>query len=229
MTGVKPATNALIDPKVLSRVEQDIAEWTVETEDHATRLAERLSAIAAHEKGIEAWFQPLKSTAYKNWQTLCAREKEALAPLARARAAGNMKLAQWRLREQRRREEIALRLRKEAERQAAALQLAAAAELEESGEPERAAAVVASPPPPAPLSPISTAPPKISGARFTKRWSAKVTDLGALIRWVAENPADRARYLMPNLTELNRDAVRLKSALSIPGVEPTDIEHAANL
>lgn len=68
-----------------------------------------------------------------------------------------------------------------------------------------------------PVVSVAKATPKVSGIAYTETWSAEVTDLGALIRYVAAHP-EFAPLLTPNMTALNQQARSLKSLLRIPGV-----------
>jgi hypothetical protein len=60
--------------------------------------------------------------------------------------------------------------------------------------------------------------PKVAGLSSRKNYKAKVTDLMALVKAVAEGKAPLA-YVMANEVTLNKMAKALKEQMSIPGVE----------
>jgi hypothetical protein len=69
------------------------------------------------------------------------------------------------------------------------------------------------PPPAAVVAP----PPRAAGTGIQVRWEAEVTDIKALCLAVAEGRAP-AENVLPNQKVLDKQAVALKSGLSIPGV-----------
>ncbi len=60
--------------------------------------------------------------------------------------------------------------------------------------------------------------PKVAGLTSRKNYKAKVTDLMALVKAVAEGKAPLA-YVLPNESVLDKMAKALKQQMSIPGVE----------
>ena len=57
--------------------------------------------------------------------------------------------------------------------------------------------------------------PKISGVHTTVRWSAKVVDFAALVKWVSENPTQLG-LLNANEPALNGLARSQKKLFAIP-------------
>lgn len=62
------------------------------------------------------------------------------------------------------------------------------------------------------------APPKIEGRSVRENFKAKVVDMLALVRWVAQHPED-LNLLDPNMPSLNALARSRKRAFKLPGCE----------
>ena len=112
----------------------------------------------------------------------------------------------------------AQRVADEAARKAAEdQQLAEAAAAEAAGDREAAEAIAAAP---TFVPPVIVAPaiPKVAGIARRETWSAKVTDLAALVRAVANGQAPLTA-LTPNMTVLNGLARSMQAQMRIPGVQ----------
>ena len=211
-------------PPATTEIEAYVESAVVTNETEAMALDAYLTKqVNARKKAIEEWFAPIKGNAHRAWKALCLREGEALAGLKRALEAGNAKISAWRKEERIRREalqaEIAKRAQADAEKQA----LAVAQEIKETEGPEAAAEFLTLPV--ETVTPVvSVEPPKLPGTSSREYWSGEVTDLHALIRWCAEAPIERAKYLEPAQARLNEEATRFKSELAIPGVTPKSRE-----
>jgi hypothetical protein len=138
-------------------------------------------------------------------------------PLKRAEAELKSKMARWLADQERIRLEEERRLREAAERaQAEALEAQLEAMEAAGARPEEIAVAIRQ----AEMMPV-VAPrleaPESQGIARRKTYKAHVYDLGALIRWVAEHPAQE-NLLAPNQSALNAMARAQGSALRIPGV-----------
>jgi hypothetical protein len=65
---------------------------------------------------------------------------------------------------------------------------------------------------------VAPAVPKVGGISYRDTYSAKVTDLIALVKFVAANPT-HVGLLKANEVALNAQARSLKAQMRIPGVE----------
>ena len=113
--------------------------------------------------------------------------------------------------------------REEAERVAREEQLARAIELEASGELEQATAVLEEPLAPMPVVVQAAAPVHVAGKVSKTVYGAKVTDLMALVKAVAEGKAP-IQALLADQSFLNKQATAFKEGFSYPGVELTKTE-----
>lgn len=89
-----------------------------------------------------------------------------------------------------------------------------------------AEALISEPAPIVQAAPVAKATPKVAGITYRTTYSAQVTDVVALIRFVAANPS-HAALLTPNLTALNAQARSLRTALQIPGVRVIETKDVA--
>jgi hypothetical protein len=69
-----------------------------------------------------------------------------------------------------------------------------------------------------PVVQVATETPKVDGVSSRDLWSAEVTDLLMLVRYVAEFP-EFIHLLKPNQTAINSMARGQKERLMIPGVQ----------
>lgn len=201
---------------------------------------------------IEEVMGPICAAAHATWKTAVAKRDGLKAPFveadkAYARAMGAYEQEQLRLR--REAEDRARREREQreaAERQRVAdeqarlkraeedRRLAEAAQLEERGDVEGAARLVSEPVPEPVVEarpvfvPVAPAPakPAAAGVSFRDNWSARVTDLMALVQAVAkgEQPITLLEVNQPALNGLARS---LKGAMRVPGVEAVNERIAA--
>lgn len=217
MNGDQPLP-AEITSEALTQIEKHVAAMSCETTEQAEMLSMFLNNIvASREKAIAAWFKPLKSAAKAMHQLFCDRERDALAPLVKARAAGNAKIGAWKRAEEERRQ-AAIRLAEEqAKRDAERLQVEQAEALAMAGREAEAVALIAAPA--ETVMPVFQAEaPKLQGSSFRRYWKAEIEDLVKLVLWVAENPEDRIQYVAPNESALSELARQREDKLKIPGV-----------
>lgn len=196
---------------------------------------ELLKGIKQLRQKIAETFDPHVRRAFESHRALCEEKRQAEAPLTEAeRVIKNALVAydteQERVRreEQRRLEEVA---RQEQEREA----LERAAALERDGNAFGDEAMVTEArqiveeqlqAPPPPVAAVAKATPKVSGIVHRSTWSARVTDVMALIRFVAANPS-HAGLLQVNQAALNAQARSLKGAMRLPGVQSVETRDVA--
>lgn len=187
------------------------------------RAAGMLLGIKDLRKKIADTFDPHIDRAYKAHKALVQEKKDAEAPLLEAEMTIKGHLRAYDDEQERVRREAERLAQEQARKDAEARALAEAAAMEREAaatgdEALRAEAheIIAAPIV-VPVVSVAKATPKVSGIAYTETWSAEVTDLGALIRYVAAHP-EFAPLLTPNMTALNQQARSLKSLLRIPGV-----------
>lgn len=192
----------------------------------AIRIADAVSYAQACEflKGIKALrseiadtFQPHITRAHESHKALLKEKADAEAPLAEAERIAKSALVTYdQQQEQARRAEEA-RVRAELQRQETERRLAEAVALEDAGELAEAEALIDEPIT-VPVVAVAPTMPKVSGITYRETWSAEVTDLAALVAYVATRP-EFAGLLSANMPALNAQARSLKASLRIPGVK----------
>ena len=76
------------------------------------------------------------------------------------------------------------------------------------------------------VAPVIKATPIIAGQHFATTWSAQVTSLLELVKYVAKNPSFIG-LLQANQTALNAQARSLKEHMALPGVKPIPTKNVA--
>lgn len=194
--------------------------------DDATYLrgAELLKGIKAMRAEVDAAFDPIVAAAHKAHRTACDQKKRAEAPLAEAERLVKVAMVRWDDEQERLRREEQRRLEEEARRKAEDERLALAAQMERDGHAhgdpalvEEAHALIEQPIVPT-VAPVQKATPAVTGQHFSVTWSAQVTSLIELVRFVAANPS-HIGLLQANLPALNAQARSLREHLSLPGVK----------
>ena len=197
-------------------VAQSRALTVTDTDSHAAALT-AIKALKGAEKRIELYFEPSR-------QALDAAKKEVLkardgliAPLTEARYVVDYKAMMFEAEQQRIALEQERVLREQARKEEEDRIVAEAVFAESEGDTQAAEAILSAP---VVIATVSVAPAvaEVAGVSTTTRWSAEVTDKMALIKYVAAHP-EWASLLDANAPNLNRLAVSVKSALSIPGVK----------
>jgi hypothetical protein len=207
-------------PEELSRDVTSAAAIAASYTNAVTRqeMREALSEDLKYNKGlqatVEAWRQKIVGPMNEALRNTNAFFKKLSGPLELAERVMKTEALRWDSEQDRKRraaEAEAARLADEERRRLAAKAVVAkeAGDVETAHALASAAAVVA----PAPIA----AAPKIAGEVTRETWHAEVDDLAALARAVADGLVPSANIL-PNMPVLNKQAVALKGALSIPGV-----------
>lgn len=172
-------------------------------------------------KEIDDVCGPVCSATHRAHVAATNQREKLKAPLLEAKRIIDRKMSDYNLAQERHRRQVEAEERERLRREQEEALLAEAQRLEEAGQQDRADAILESPPPapPAPVAAI-TPTPKAEGVAARKVYAARVTDLLALIRHVADGLAS-PRYLSAEVKEIERDARALDGKLDLPGVEIT--------
>lgn len=117
----------------VSRIEQAACAVVIANDADYEKAGELLTGIKAQQKGVAAFFKPMKDAAHQAHKQVCDREKEMTGPLGKAEKVikGKMGDYQRKVEQERREQEERLRKAAEAEREKA---FAAAVAAEASGD-----------------------------------------------------------------------------------------------
>lgn len=174
--------------------------------------------IVALRKEIEAQFKEPKEKAYAAHKSITAMEKRYLDPLVQAETILKDSIRKFTAEQERIRLENERILREQQARLEEEARLAAAVEAEQAGATEAEVQAVIEEP--VFVAPVIAAPTfnKATGTSNPVTWSAQVVDMKKLCAEIAAGRQPET-LLVPNQPVLNKMAVALKSALSIPGVK----------
>lgn len=189
----------------------------ISTNEEYVQATEFVKGLKKLEKEIKDTFSEPKDLAFKAHRSIVAAESKHLEPIQEATRILNPKVAGYLEEQDRKRREEEKRLQDEARKREEDERLATALQAEKEGQKQEAEAILSVPTPvPAVVLPKST--PKVDGTSMSYRYSAQVTDIMALIKFVAANPR-YVSFLQANTVALNREAVNHKEALQLPGVQ----------
>lgn len=198
-----------------------------------TAAADLLLGVKALRKRIAETFDPHVKRAFEAHRALTREKADAEAPLTEAERIVKDALVAYDREQERQRQEAQRKADEEARRREEDERLALAAAMEKEGNEygdaalvREAEALIAAPPPPVVAAPVAKATPKVAGVSYRTTYSAQVTDIVALIRFVAANPTHVA-LLTPNITALNGQARSLKQSMRIPGVRVVESRDVA--
>jgi hypothetical protein len=202
--------------KALTYPDQARALAITDTVSYA-QACEFLKGIKALRTEIAETFEPHIKRAHEAHKALLKEKADAEAPLADAERITKAALVVYDQTQERMRREEQQRLQAELHRQEEERRLQEAIALEAAGETAEAVAVLDEPIA-APVVAVAPMTPKVSGISYRETWSAEVTDLSALVAYVATRP-EFAGLLTPNMPALNAQARSLKGQLRMPGVK----------
>jgi len=188
----------------------------ITTHGQYAQVGAAATEAARMKKSVEEFFDPLVEAAHKPWKLLTERRKTYLDEVKAFLARCDALQIGWD-REQRRiaAEEAAKQqeaLRKKAEEQ----QLNEALAAESRGDVGMAEAIMDAP---TVVKPTVVKPlvQKLPGTSVRENWTARVTDLTALVKHVAANPRDM-HLVTANVSALGQMARTMKRPSPIPGV-----------
>ena len=188
---------------------------SVDTYEEANKLGRLLQAAS---KETEAFFKEVKVQVDAIKKPVLAAEKEHMNPLEEQKLRLGREITSWDIKVRREREEEERKAREEAEKQAREDQLQRAVELEAAGELQQAEAILDEPVYVPPVIIQSVTAPKVQGKVAKTTYKARVTDLKALIKAVADGKAPIGA-LVANESFINNRARDDKENFSIPGCE----------
>lgn len=205
-----------IEAKGLEAVEaaKSLVVTTPEGYLFATGFVKGLKQLA---KDIENDFADSKDKAHKAWKSVVAQEAGHLKPVEEAVRIANSKITPYLEAEEKKRQDEERRLNEEARKREEDERIATAAQAEKEGHKEEAEAIL-NVPAPVPTVVVPKAVPKAQGTSMSYRYSAKVTNLMALVKAVAAGKAP-ITALQADTVALNRMASSLKEGMDYPGVE----------
>lgn len=191
--------------------------FLVTSQETLERAADALKGIKELRAEIEATFGPIVKKAFETHRAATAARKKVEEPLTEAEGIIKRSVSGYQQEQERIRQEEERRLRAEAEERARQERARELAELEASKPSVEEYVAVSE----RPLEVAPTyAPPmvqKVAGVSSRESWKADVTDIGALIGFVAQN-RQYMNLLTANTTAVNAMARSLKSAMAIPGI-----------
>jgi hypothetical protein len=193
-----------------------------DVESNALAL-ENVKMLRAAEKRITEYFEPARKAADDAKKEILRLRDGLIAPIVEARSIYDRKAMAYEQEQRQIAEQEQRRLEEEARKQEEDRLLLDAIAAEERGEKEEAAAIMAEPVT-TPVIPIQPRVAQVEGVSTQTRWSADVTDLLALVKYVAAHP-EWISLLEPSMPNLNRLAVAQRQALSIPGVRAVPTQH----
>lgn len=176
------------------------------------------AALKGAQKVAEQRFEEVKKPLREAKAAFDKMESEVVGPIKSAVAALDDKTTvyrseQLRLAEEKRKADEAAARKLEEERRLKEAEAAKA-----NGVPEEETLALLDEPLMPTMAPAAPATPKVAGQSYVDTWSAEVTNLSALIGYVAAAPRERGNLLLPNLPALNQVAKGMKAAMAIPGV-----------
>lgn len=212
-----------VTAKALTWPEKAHALRVVDAETY-DRAGELLKGIKALRDEIADTFDPHIKRAHEAHRALCREKQDAEAPLAEAERILKSGLSAYAQEQERIRREEERRLQEEARKREEQRRLEEAAALEREAKAtgdqaleQEAHALLARPVMTPPVT-VASSTPKVAGITHRDAWSAKVTSLVALIKFVAAHP-EHQNLLQPNQAALNQLARAMKANLKIDGVQ----------
>jgi hypothetical protein len=167
-------------------------------------------------KEAEASFKAIKDPVWQEHKKICKHETDVCEPVREKMRRINNALIAFDREQEQKRIELQRRMQEEANRQEAERRLAAAANAEAQGMDEETVSAVLE----QDNAPIVHAAPtyeKSKAVTYRDNYSATVTDLQLLVKYIAKNPT-LINLIQINQPALNTYARSLKSQLNLPGV-----------
>ncbi len=200
-------------------------ELVVRSQEHYTRVAEKLKLVKAFQRKVTDWFAPHKKRASDLHRALCDDERKLLQPALEDEQRIKRALVAYTIEQDRIRREEQQRLQREAREREEARRLDEAVALEDEGRAtgdvayhEAANHLIDAPIASTPIEGLTPAAPKVDGLSYRDTYRAQVFDLMTLIKAVAAGQQPMA-LLQVNQSALDGLARSLKTSMAIPGVQ----------
>lgn len=214
----KPAPPSIVAE--LAPVVQAAKLFTIDSiETHAAAL-DRIKRLRLGERAIEEHFARAKKAASDAHRQLVQSINALVGPLAEARSIYDRAALAFEQEQKRIAEEESRWLQEQARQQEEERALMDAVEAENAGDAAGAEAILAQPVA-VPVVHVTPNVATVAGVSSRTTWSAEVTDLLALVKYVAAHP-EWLNLIEPNLPALNKLAQAQRRALAIPGVKAVD-------
>lgn len=215
ITITQPDTSDLAMPPALT--DQRHGLIIADKESQATAL-QVIAECKRREKLVDRTLEESISSAHHTHKSLTTLRKKLKDPYEKLRKPLERENGEYVREERRRAEAVALERAEKLRRQEETEALEMAASLERAGENDQAEAVLeAATTAPAPIVQAEPDLAEVDGVSTRELWSAEVTDLVKLAKYVAEHP-EWASLIEPNMKSLNMLARQQKDALTLPGV-----------
>jgi hypothetical protein len=217
-----PSTGAV--EKLGSSLVQRAGAMVIDDEDsHAEALMLMQDLKRCRKRIVDEIFAKPKKLAHATWRAFCESERKLTGPCDKAHFQLDLKVQKYERRERERAEEEARQRQAEARKAEQEAALRDAVALEEAGELEAAEEILeAAEHAPEPVVEPEPQLAKVAGVHNTTRWSAEVTDLLQLVKFVSEHP-EHLEAIKPNMTYLNQLARAQRSRMKVDGVRPVSI------
>lgn len=205
-----------VETKALTIVDQAKAVVVKDAESY-TAAGVMWKTIKDMMKEVSDTFDPIIEQAHKAHKKALEQKAKYYSPLDQASRNVKKLMSDYDEEQRRIAEAEARRLQEIARKAEEERRLQEAILAEEAGEKEEAAAILEEPVYVPPVQ-VQKATPKLQGGPvYREVWSARVTDIRALCRAVADGKAS-PECVMGNMPILNRMATALKATMQIPGV-----------
>ena len=190
---------------------------TITNPEQYTKAAHFLKGVKTLGKEIKETFDGPIKAAHAAHKAIVAAKKKHEGPLLEAEGLVKGKISTWTDAESRRMEAEREAKAREGLDMEVARREAEVEALRSVGQNDEADFLESQPVTP-PVVQVATETPKVDGVSSRDLWSAEVTDLLMLVRYVAEFP-EFIHLLKPNQTAINSMARGQKERLMIPGVQ----------
>lgn len=205
-----------VETKALTIVDQAKAVVVKDAESY-TAAGVMWKTIKDMMKEVSDTFDPIIEQAHKAHKKALEQKAKYYSPLDQASRNVKKLMSDYDEEQRRIAEAEARRLQEIARKAEEERRLQEAILAEEAGEKEEAAAILEEPVYVPPVQ-VQKATSKLQGGPvYREVWSARVTDIRALCRAVADGKAS-PECVMGNMPTLNRMATALKATMQIPGV-----------
>jgi len=173
-----------------------------------SQAAELVKAIKDLKKEITAFFEPMKTQAYKAWKAICETEKEQLLKLEPGEKHLSAEMVKYVQEQERKRKEEEERIRQELLKQEEERRLSMAEELEKSGKKEEAEKIIEEEIN-VPSVRVENEVPKVNGLHYREEWQFEIEN---------ENLIPR-EFLIPDEKKIRKYIKAMGETAKIPGVK----------
>lgn len=203
-------------------VRSEMSSITITDQKSYDLAVEARTAASNWLKNAREFFKGMKDPAYAAWKKICSNENAVCDPVDTTIKQINSELIRYDQEQERLRREEQAKLDREARERAEAERLQQAESMKANGADEETIDAILDAP--VQITQIAVAAPtyeKSKAVMYRDNYSAEVTNLLALVKYVAKNP-QFLNLLQANQTAINAQARALKESMAIPGVRVTN-------